>query len=92
MTDLPRITSRLSTAGFAALLAELAAGPLLQKREFAFHSLKPAKAAMALLYSWLRWHPAIKVRTTLRLDLATAILTVIPRSTKEKRGRKPNVY
>jgi hypothetical protein len=89
MTDLPHITSRLSTAGFAALLNELLAGPLTQSREYAFRSLKPAKAAMALLYSWLRWHPAIKVRTTLRLNLATATLTIIPRSTKERRGRKP---
>ena len=92
MDDLARITSRLSTAGFGGLLAELTTGPLSQQREYAFHSLKPAKAAMALLYKWLRWHPAVKVRTTLRLDLATATLTVIPRFTKEKRGRRPNVY
>jgi hypothetical protein len=89
MTDLPRITSRLSTAGFAGLLNELSAGPLRQPQEYAYRSLGPAKAAMALLYKWLRYRPDVKARTTLRLDVTTATLTIIPRSTREKRGRRP---
>lgn len=91
-TDLSRIISRLRVAGFASLLEELSAGPLGQQREYAFRTLATAKAAMALLYKWMTYRPDVKQRTTLRLDLNTATLSVIPRSSKEKRGRKPNAY
>lgn len=89
MTDLSRIISRLSVAGFSSLLEELSAGPLLQQREYAFRTLQTAKATMALLYSWMRFRPDVKARTTLRLDNNTATLTVIPKGISEKRGRRP---
>ena len=92
MTDLPRIISRLRVAGFSGLVDELSAGPLSQQREYAFRSLQPAKAVMALLYKWMTYRPDVKQRTTLRLDLNTATLTIIPKGISEKRGRKPNVY
>jgi hypothetical protein len=92
MTDLARITSRLSVAGFSGLISELSAGPLLEHREYAFRALAPAKAVMALLYKWMTFRPDVKARTTLRLDVNTAILTVIPKGISEKRGRKPNTY
>jgi hypothetical protein len=92
MTNLARIISRLSVAGFASLVEELSVGPLSQQQEYAFHTLSAAKAAMALLYKWMTYRPDVKQRTTLRLDLNTATLYVVSRSTKEKRGRKPNVY
>ena len=92
MTDLSRIISRLSVAGFSGLVEELSAGPLHERREYAFHTLSTAKATMALLYKWMRFRPDVKGRITLRLDLNTATLTVIPKGIREKRGRKPNVY
>lgn len=92
MTDLSRIMSNISVAGFSGLVDELSAGPLYSEREYAFRTLPAAKAAMALLYKWMRFRPDVKQRTTLRLDLNTAILTVIPKGISEKRGRRPNVY
>lgn len=92
MSDLARILSRLSVAGFSGLIDELSAGPLYELREYAFRTLPAAKAAMALLYKWMTYRPDVKQRTTLRLDKNIATLYVISRSAKEKRGRKPNVY
>ena len=89
MADLSRIINRLSVAGFSGLVEELSAGPLIQKKEYAFHTLQTAKSVMALLYSWMRFRPDVKARTTLRLDNNTAILTVISRGLAEKRGRRP---
>lgn len=88
MNDLNRVLASLTAMGLDSLVHELSAGPLLQIREFNFGSLRSAESAQRLLYRFMWFHPEIKSRTTLRLNKLTGMLSIIPKSRTEKRGRK----
>lgn len=86
--DLNRLTARLVNEGCQTLLQRLLAGPLEEKLDYGFTSLVHAKRVQSILYDWMFFYPEVKARTSLRLNIETGILSIMPRATKEKRGRK----
>jgi len=86
--SLAQVTAILTAMGLDSFLRELLSGPLERPRVFYFSTLKTASRTQALLYRFLWFHPEAKARLSLKLDKNTGALTVTPRSTSEKRGRK----
>ncbi len=88
MRDLNRVTQNLITLGQEPLLKTLLSGPLPERLDIPFSSLAAARSIMAKLYDFLWFHPGIKERVSLRLNLETATLSITPKVKRERRGRR----
>lgn len=87
MSDANRAEARLVSVGAGPLLQRILNDSILEMETLQFNHLQVAKQWQRNLYTWLRFHPELKSRISLRLDEGTATLYVIPRGKTEKRGR-----
>lgn len=87
--DINRIQARLQTLGLEPILIQLSSkGGLQNQTELPFTSMETAKMVQRLLYQWLNYHPQAKEKVTLSIKPGIPILTLIPKTLPERRGRK----
>lgn len=85
---LPQIEAHLLTLGLDPVLRALTDRKLDRPLELPFASWDTAKTVQRLLYQWMRFNPDVKGFISIRLNKDLPIITLIPRTTPERRGRK----
>lgn len=86
--SLHRIEGRLFSLGLASLLTQIQDDRLVEAAELSFATQKMAAMVQRLLYQWLTFYPNLKSRISLRLEKFAPVLTIMPKSAPERRGRR----